>query len=215
MALVAVTAFNAFVALLDSQAAGNFTVHGYQSQKKSAAKIAEKPLVQCWIDSATVDRSRSTQGAGPKTHEIRIGVRFSIARPSLADLATLQNEASTEGQRATALANLTGPDYNAAITLYAAWEAVWDIVYDARNQNFALAEGTIQDRWFSDFQADDMTNPGAWGILTATSYLEFRVVEPILGDTGTAIGTMDAEIQGADVDENVDEISQAGTEQDY
>jgi hypothetical protein len=131
MSLIAIVGFNAAVALLATQAAGRFQVKGYQIQKKSAETIIDLPLVQCWIETARVDWSRSSRN-GPKEHEIRVGVRFTAAQPAKGDLITLDNPSSTDAQRATALSNLTSPAPETTTALYNAWSAVFEIFDDAR-----------------------------------------------------------------------------------
>ncbi|NIA28335.1 MAG: hypothetical protein GWP06_00305 [Actinobacteria bacterium] len=211
MSLVAVFAFNTAVALMAAQAAGRFGVEGHQTQKQSAQSLIDNALVRCWIDSADVDFSRSARN-GPKEHELRVGVRFQVAQPAKADIETLEDEASTDLQRATALSNLTTPTLETTTALYAAWSAVFEILDDARNLTLGLPKGSISDKAYSQFKQDEFPTRGGPGILTATSFLEFRVKEAQLGDLGNepANITMDNTLIGAGVDEVTDDVSKAG-----
>ena len=211
MTLAAVTAFNTVVALLGAQAAGRFQVIGYQQQKKPAETIIDNPLVQCFIDSADIDWSRSSRN-GPKEHEIRIKIQFTISQPAKADIATLEDEDSTDAQRATALSNLTSPAVETTLALYAAWSAVFEILDDARNLTFGLPTGSISDKSYSEFKQDEFPSRGGPGILTATSFLEFRVKEAQLGLTPVEPSGVinDADIIGAGTDEVTDDVTKQG-----
>jgi hypothetical protein len=214
MTLVAKVALDATVALLVSQAAGRFQTIGYQRQKKAAETNIDLPLVQCWINSARIDWSRSSRN-GPKEHEISIKVQFTIAQPASGDVAVLTNPGSSDPDRAAALSNLISADQETSEALYNAWSAVFEILDDARNLYLGLADHSISDKAYSDFQQDEPPSRGGLVINTATSVLSFRVKEAQLGDIGTAIATIDNTLQGADTDENVDTISQAGTKKTY
>jgi hypothetical protein len=72
-----------------------------------------------------------------------------------------------------------------------------------------------EDKAYSDFQQDEFPPRGGVGILTATSFLEFRVKENQLGDIGTAIATINNTLTGAGFDEITDDISKAGTLETY
>lgn len=211
MSLVAVFSFNTVVDLLGDQANGRFNVIGYQKQKKSAETIINNTLVQCFIDSAEVDWGRSSRN-GPKEHKIRIKVMFTVSQPAKADIATLENPASNDAQRATALSNLTSPAVETTLALYNAWSAVFEILDDARNITFGLPKGSISDKSYSNFQQDEFPPRGGLGILTATSFLEFRVKEAQLGDTPNqpAVVTNDIDVIGTGLDEVKDEITKQG-----
>lgn len=211
MSLVAVFSFNTVVALLGAQAASRFQVIGYQQQKKPAETVIDNPLVQCFIDEADIDWSRSSRN-GPKEHEVRVKVRFTVAQPAEADVATLESEASTDNQRAVALSNLTNPTSESTTALYDAWSAVFEILDDARNLTFGLPEGSISDKAYSEFKQDEFQPRGGLAIVTATSFLEFRVKEAQLGDIPSepAVVTMDTDIIGTGIDEVTDDVTKQG-----
>ena len=211
MTLAAVTALNAVVALLGAQAASRFQVIGYQRQKKPAETNIDNVLVQCWIKRAAIDWGRSSRNR-PKEHEVSVRMQFTVAQPAKADLAILESDVSTDGQRATALSNLTSPSVESTNALYAAWGAVFEILDDARNLTLGLAAGAISDKSYSDFEQDDFPPRGAVGILTATSMLEFRVKEAQLGASGNEPDTvtMNADLEGVGIDEQEDDVSKAG-----
>ncbi len=211
MSLVVITAFDAVVALLGSQAAERFQVIGYQQQKKPAETTIDNPLVQCWIDRAEIDWGRSPRN-GPKEHEVGIKIQFTVAQPASVDIATLEDSSSTDAQRATALSNLTSPAVETTTALYAAWSAVFEILDDARNLTFGLAAGAISDKSYSNFKQDEFPPRGGPGILTATSMLEFRVKEAQIGEIGVQPDEVvnNADLIGVGTDEEEDEVSKAG-----
>jgi hypothetical protein len=211
MTLVAETALNTVVSLLTAQAAGRFQIIGYQRQKKAAETKIDDVLVQCWIESADIDWSRSTRN-GPKEHEVSIKVQFTVAQPASGDVATLLDPNSTDSARATALANLTAADQETSGALYAAWGAVFEILDDARNQTFGLPKGAISDKSFSNFRQDEPTSRGGLAVNTATANLDFRVKEAQLGESGNLPdpAIYDNTLKGAGFDEVVDDVSQAG-----
>lgn len=212
MTLVAVTALNTIVALLDAQAAGRFQVIGFQRQTKPAETRIDNVLVQCWIESADVDWSRSTRN-GPKEHEVSVKIQFTVAQPASGDAATLLDPNASDVARAAALANLTAADQQTSGALYAAWSAVFEILDDARNQTFGLPKGAISDKSFSNFRQDEPPSRGGVAVNTATATLDFRVKEDQLGEAGYAPDPViyDNTLQGAGFDEVVDDTSQAGT----
>lgn len=210
--LVAVLSKKAVVTLLGSQAAGRFQVIGYQLQKKAAGPLKDLVLVQCWIDEADIDWDRSSRN-GPKEHEIRLKVQFTAAQTGVLDIATIQDLNSTPADRTAALLALIDPAEEANDAIEEAWSAVFEILDDARNLTLGLPAGSISDKSYSNFKADQTQPRGAIGILTATSFLEFRVKEAQLGDLGNepAETVYDNTLIGADQDENVDPTSKAGT----
>lgn len=209
----AVVALNACISLLGNQAAGRFQVIGYQRQKKATETNIDLPLVQCWINSADWDESRSPRN-GPHEWNIRIEIQFTISQPSIVDIATLQNPASTQAERQTALINLVESSQNAANYLYSSWGAVSEILEDARNKDLGLPTNAISDKMYSNFQQDQLPPRGGLAVLTATSFLEFRVKEAQLGDLGNQPSetVYDGTLIGTGVDEVTDDISKAGTE---
>jgi len=204
MSLAVITALNTVVAMLGDQAAGRFTVIGYQRQKKPAVTRIDDVLVQLWIESADIDWSRSSRN-GPKEHEARIKVQFTVAQPASGDVATLLNPASSDAQRAAALAGITAADINTSTAVAAAWSAVFEILDDARNDTFGLPKGAISDKSFSNFRQDTLPSQGGLAINTATASLEFRVKETQLGDSGTTPdpAIYDITLQGAGIVEDV------------
>jgi len=211
MTLAAITALDAIVTMLNSQADERFVVIGYQLQKKAAESSTDKALVQCWIDRAAIDWSRSSRN-GPKQHEVTVKVQFTVAQPLILDIATLQDPGSTPAQREQALQNVIGPAQNASNTLYNAWSAVFEIFDDARNKTFGLPAGSISDKSYSDFRQDEPPPKGGLGILTAVSVLDFRVKEAQLGDVGNQPDQVinDTNFIGADLNGVEDEFSEAG-----
>lgn len=212
--LAAVIALNAIVTTLGEQADDRFRVIGYQRQTKSAERIKSKVLVQCFIESASKDRGKNSL-SGPKLHDVTIGIQYSVARPATADVATLMNEASSEADRATALASMNSADYNNSVAMYLAWSAVDYILEDNRNKYFGLPDYSIQDPWHSDFRQDRPVEQGGLTFNTATSKFTFMVYESKLGDTATAIGTMYNEFMFAGTDEVLDEVSKQAQETTY
>lgn len=211
MSLAVVTALNTVVDLLAAQSAGRFTVIGFQRQKKPAETRIDDVLVQCWIDSASVDWNRSSR-KGQKEHEVSIKVQFTVAQPATADIATLANPNATDVQRAAALASLTAADQQTSGALYDAWSAVFEILDDARNQTFGLPKGAISDKSFSEFRQDEPPSRGGLAINTATATLDFRVKEAQLGESGYTPdpAIYDNEIQGVGFDEVADDVTQTG-----
>ena len=206
-------ALDACVALLGSQADSRFQVIGFQRQKKAAETSVDLALVQCWIDTADVDWERSSRN-GPKEWSVRIEIQFTVAQPATLDVATIQDVNSTPAQRTAALLALVEPAQNAAKELYSAWGAVNEILDDARNEDLGLPTNAISDKSYSNFQQDKLPPRGGLAVLTATSFLEFRVKEAQLGDLGNepAETIYDGTLIGTGVDEVTDDISQAGTE---
>ena len=214
-ALGAVIGLNAVVALLGLQAAGRFNVIGYQQQKKPAETLFNLPLVQCWIDTDDVDWSRCSEKA-PNKKEVRIRVQFTVSQPAKADIATLEDELSSDAQRAVALNNLTTPTQETTTALYEAYAAVSEILNDARNDRLGLGTKAVQGKRYDNFAQDEFPPRGGPGILTATSILSFRIDQEQLGDLGKTLGvgdtaTYDNTLKGVGVDEQEDDDSKAGT----
>lgn len=212
--LGAIVALIAIVTTLGEQADDRFRVVGYQRQTKSAERIKSKVLVQCWIETGDKDKGQNSLH-GPKVHDVTVGIEYSVARPATADIATLMSSESSEADRATALSSMKGADYNNQVAMYLAWTAVDQILEDNRNKYFGLPDYSIQDSWHSNFRQDRPVEQGGLAFNTATSKFTFLVYESKLGDTATAIATMENLIHGAGIDEVEDEVSQAGTKTTY
>jgi len=184
MTLLAETVKNSVITILGTAAAGRFQVIGYQRQTKSAETLTNNNrLVQVWLDSNNFPRGSSSP-TGPKTNDVTLKIQFTVSQPAQADLATLNNSASTDPQIVTALVNLKESAERADTIMDELWGIVYEILTDARNYYLGQAKGVVSNTWFNSLQKDEPPSTGGYVILTGTATLSFRVVEPVSGDAG-------------------------------
>ena len=174
-------AFDAAVALLVAQADSQFIVIGYERQRKGAEVDTDPALVQLWVSEWGINWGRSTRN-GPKTYDVRIEVQFTIAQPGTLDIDVIRDLNSTPAERTAAILAMVEPAQNASSALFEAGKAVREIFDDARNEFLGLPEYSINDKEYSNYRQDDLPPRGGLGILTAVSFLEFKVSEEQLGD---------------------------------
>lgn len=182
--MLAETVKNSVIDILENDAAGRFTTIGHQRQTKAAQTVQNNNrLVQVWWDNSNFDRGKSGT-SGPKINDVVLKIQFTVSQAAQVDLATLNNEASTANQKATALTNMAESSARADSVIDELWGIIFDILNDGRNLYLGQVKGVVANRWFGQLQKDQPPEQGGFTILTGTATLGFTVEEPNLGDSG-------------------------------
>ena len=187
--------------LLGAQAAGRFTVEGYQRQSHSAEEILDN-LRHVTVYYHTGDFPEESFEQGPFDHEMTFHVSLLLSADSKADLSTLTNPAATSAQYAAALAASLPASANADSLFDELVDIVWNILIDTPNRDLGLAQYTIERRWIRNVQKEHPLPRGEYMVLAGTMDYVCRAIEKIAGVQGVPAGAhaLDASIgETADV----------------
>lgn len=176
----------AILALLASQAAGRFSVEGFQRQSHAAEELILRH-VTVFYRSGTFDKGRSGWLQGPFRHTMTFSIELQLAAPAKADLAALEDEHATAQALMSALAAVT----SAAANADALWDElagiIWGILIDPRNGD-TLGGVTIDDRWLPTIRKEAPSRTGELVLLTGAMDYTCTVVETADGEAGVPAG---------------------------
>jgi hypothetical protein len=174
---------DAIEAKLVAAAASQYVVVGYPGQTVSAESIkGTLRTVRVYSTGGSFDKGHGSIN-GPVSHEPTYHIELSVAESSKADLTVLDNVASTEAQKATALLNSVGADKEADDSMDAFIDLVWNVLMDAENKDFGLT-GDVANRWVADWQKGNISRSGQLVMVTSVINLTLRTTEEVTGLSG-------------------------------
>ena len=186
MTMKFITIAQAMVDTLGAAQGTDFQTIGYQRKTKSAEDINQRRMVQVYYSAGDFPRSGGSQ-RGPKDHDMSFNIDFTVAVSAEADLAVLNNEASTPAQKAAALAGVLTASKQADSELNDLIDKVYQILMDARNQWLGLTKGTLASRYITRIQKDTTLDEGQYAVKTAQMIYTCTAEEDVTGDTGIAV----------------------------
>lgn len=168
---------------------GGYRVTGYQGQSTEADTVAgTNRKVSVSYRTGSFSRSGSSP-RGPVRHEMEFSVELLCSARANGDVSALENPASTDEQKATAIAAFIP----AAQAVDAHMDSFIDTVYQVLMDNEAtrLDDGTLGDlkvsnRWISRVQKDDPLPSGALAVLSATIVYNVVAMEELTGAAAIA-----------------------------
>ena len=188
------TVKTAIIDTLAAAAAGRFRTIGHQSQTQDAETIKGfNRSVRVYFGRGSFPKNSASLN-GPVQHDVNFSVELQVAEPAKIDLSALSNPASTEAEKAVALAAASEADELAD----SSWDELADIVYqilmDAQNIDFGLAN-QVANRWINSISKDKIREQGSLLVVTGSIELGLRVEEQLLGDdTTTPLDTIDSSV---------------------
>jgi hypothetical protein len=182
--------------LLADRAAGEFRVIGAQKAAKAAESVADKSrLVEVYFSRGEFPKSGGAV-TGPNRHDATYRIDLTVSKASAGDVATIVNEESTAAQMATALGEMKESGLAADESLDELFEAVYQILMDARSEDLGLEVGSVASRWVTQLVKDEPIKTGNYTILTGSMLLTCAMSEPVTGYKGTPITpVMDVDLE--------------------
>lgn len=190
--------------------AGRFRTIGYQKQTADVEDVlGDKRTVQVFYSSSDLPKNASGL-QGPFKHEISYRIELAVAQDASVDLAVLNDEGSTDAERATALLGVQESGDKADASFDELVDIVFQIIMDASDPNLelGLAVGVATDRWVGQIRKDDPEPTGEFVLLTGTMMLTCSTSEEAPGDPGVA----GAHIIDTTVDIDGDNIEKTGVQ---
>ena len=181
---------NAILALLNANAAGQFTVEGYQRESHGVDEITGKLRhVSTFYRSGDFDKSKSGWVAGPFKHAMTFAVELLLAEPASMDLTVLDPKVSaTPEQRASALAASIEAGANADVSWDELAGLVFNILTDPVNLQLGQTAVVIADRWISNLRKSAPAPVGDRVVLSGTMDYTCMVIETPTGATPVPAG---------------------------
>lgn len=184
MAMQFRTIKTALVTILGNEAAGRYNVLGYQKQSTDALTVeGQNRQVTVYYKSGSYPRSAASQ-RGPVRHEMDFQIELLVSSNASGDVSALENPASTEAEKAAAIAAFTP----AAERCDLAMDELIDIIYQTLmdNEFVRLDDGAngdlkVSNRWITRVQKDDVMPNGGLAILTASLNYQVIAMELLAG----------------------------------
>lgn len=175
---------NAIAEILADQAEARFQVIGYQRQSKASTEMTgNNRMVQVYYAEGDFPKNAGRM-RGSKTHDITINIDMSASAPAKGNLSIIDSPTTTAVEKAIAIAAIKEAAEEADTQIDELIDAVYNIMYDARNEDLGLGVGEIASRWISSIQKDTLLERGDLVVKTANMKYTCRVQETALGDTG-------------------------------
>jgi len=196
--------------VLAQQSGGEYTVISAQKRGKGASEVLDKlRMVEVYYSRG--DFPKGAGGvAGPTKHDVTLRVDLTVSKGAGAtaeELAVIQNPASTAPAVAAAMASLKASDAGADDSLDELFDHVYQVLMDARNQDFGLDKGVIASRWVSGLEKDEPIERGNYTLITGQMALTLTTEEVVLGYVSKPAG----EIMETSLQIDTDEPGKAGT----
>lgn len=200
----------AIVTLLGNASAGKFRTVGFQPQGESAEQnLNDERSVQVFFSEGTFPKS-SASIQGPYDHSVKYDVWLTVSKASEGDLSALENPASTDGERATALAAFELASPLADESLDELIELVFQIIMEADNIDLGLSVGIATNRWIGKIEKDQPTPRGRFVSITALMPITCNMSEEVTGLIPTAGEEIDLTLQVKPVDGTQLDSAKAG-----
>jgi len=191
------------IAMLGAQAAGRFRTIGWPAQEQAAEQITgNNRTVQLYYESSEL----SSAAYGQVQHDVLYRVEMAVAADATADLTVLDDEDSTAGERAAALAAVLSSGQAADDAMDELIEIVFDILMAGYNCDLGMGPNVVANRWIRRMEKDQPIVDGELVISTGTIEFSARVAEDILGETPDVIAEP---VQAGDITFNRDAVNTA------
>jgi hypothetical protein len=176
------TVQEALTDLLGNGANGQFRVCGYNNEPENAEAIRnENASVAVYFQSATIPKSSSGLN-GPFTFVATYNIELSIASSAKADLETLNDPDSTQGERAAAMTALQNTRLLADQALNTLMGYVFTILFTPKDIDLGLDPGVARSRWIDAITKEKPDYAGELLISQAVMAMTIRFTESIAGE---------------------------------
>ena len=169
------------VTILGTAAAGQYQVLGYRRQDRKADSLR---LVQVFWSGNTIPDGQAGL-TGPFQADTTYTIELRVSATATGDVAALENEASTEGQRATAIAAILTAAQNADDQFDELVELITQALLDGNNVDAGTAGPpyVISGRWLPVSQKDPVQTEGEHVTITGRIMYNCLIHETVEGVT--------------------------------
>jgi hypothetical protein len=176
--------------VLAQNANGEFSVIGAQKRGKGASEVINRSrLVEVYYARGDFPKTGGSV-TGPNKHDMTFRIDLTVASASKGDKATIEDPASTPAQVARAMAAMMESDQSADDSLDELFDRVYQVLMDARHENFDLPVGSLGSRWVSSLNKDEPIERGNYTILTGSCLITCTTSEPVYGLVGVEAGSI-------------------------
>jgi len=153
--------------LLGTEGVGVYQVIGFQRQEKSGEEfIGNNQSVEVYYKKSDFPKNRSGF-IGTVSNEVEYNIELTVSAMAKADLAVLENPASTPVQLEAALLAAKEASNEADDKIDILISLVWNTLMSALNKDLGLPVGTVTDRWVGSASKGDPNARGQLVVLTA------------------------------------------------
>jgi hypothetical protein len=199
---------NALIALLGSNAAGQFRVVGFQQQAQGAKEVLDLGRsVQVFYSEGSFPKSGGSP-SGPYQHEMTYRLELAVSKAAEGDIATIENPTSTPAQIATALAGMQDSAQLADESFDEMVELIYQIIMAADHIDIDLSD-PVGNRWLGSVKKNQPIPRGALVVLTGEMLFTCKMPEQVTGLAGTP-----GEIVSTEIEIEEDDVGKAGVEAD-
>jgi hypothetical protein len=194
----------ALITELGNAEAGRYRTIGFQKQGQAAIEnLGNNRSVQVFYQSGQFPESAGSRD-GQVMHDPVYAIQLMVTTEAKADIATINNPASTPVQVAAAIAAMQNAENLADDSIDELIDIIYQVLMDAENIDIGLSVGDVADRWVDSVQKNEPLRRGEYVVLTASMQFTCSCDEEVSGDSGTAGVAIDAEINCEDQDGNAD-----------
>lgn len=180
------TVKDALVTLLGNSAAGRYRTIGYQDRGTDATEVLDSNRsVQVFYSGGKFPKSGGRVN-GPTKHDMNYQIVLTAGGANKVDLSVLDNVASTEGQKAAALAAMAEATEIIETSYNELFALIYQILMDNENKFLGLTTPRIGSRWVEETEKNEPTDRGGYTVITGDMLYSCNVDEPLTGATPTA-----------------------------
>ena len=175
------------ITILGDAAAGRYQVVDHQVQVVDSTEIlGNSRRVQVFYGEGDFPKGKAAL-TGPTQHEAVYRVELAVSAATTVDLAVLNNPASTDGQRQTALAAFDSSAKLADDSIDELFDIVYQVLMDGRNVDLGETGPPykVSNRWVDGFRKEAPVPQGEYVELTASVQFSCQLIEEVTGETGT------------------------------
>jgi hypothetical protein len=182
------------ITLLGDAEAGRYRTIGYQERSQGATEVLDNnKTVQVFYSGGEFPKSAASL-TGPYQHEPTFELVLTASKATSVDLAVLENPASTEGEKAAALAARQEAVFLVDRSLDNLFDDVYNEIMDARSLDLGMPS-PIGSRHVPRYDKGQPQQYGQYVILTGSMQVTCKIDERAAGLEGTAGTTMDVTLE--------------------
>lgn len=189
------------ISYIASHSEGLWYTIGYRGQAHNPEDVRGEAVVKVIVVGLSPDRQKSSI-TGEKTCTLTLSLDITCFATSQIDIATLDDPASTDSERAIAMAGIIEAEWVANDRMDKIFLKLFDLLMGGDGEWFGLENNhlMISDRWGDDFQKEKTERHGSMAVVSGFVSITCSVIETPNGSTpveGTILyGTIDIQ-QGA------------------
>jgi hypothetical protein len=203
------TVRDALISTLETGAAGQYRVLGYQDLAQNATSVTgSNHLVQVSLSEAHFPKERSCIGS-VLDHDLIFRLILTVSEMASGDLAVIENLSSTPAELATALANIKNSEDLADKAADDLYEAVCEVLYNATEIDLGLSE-ELESKWLDNYKKSKPTYLGSLVVVVGTVEFTCATPETFDGEASISGNIVDMENEANTVIGAEDDVADSG-----